>query len=99
MINGTSLIRVPKFFFREAHFRKVRAASKLVYAFLYSRKCDDEGKEFVVYPRADLADDMGVTMEVVGRSMKELVEAGLIREETIQVGKPKHIYLLTMKEQ
>lgn len=99
MINGTSLIRVPKYFFREAQFRKVRAASKLVYAFLYSRNFDNVGQEYIIYPRADLADDMGVTMEVVGRSMKELVEAGLIREEMIQVGKPKHIYLLTMKEQ
>lgn len=99
MINGTRLITIPVDFFKEERFRKVRAASKLTYGFLYSRKQELEVFDYVIYPRVNLADDMGVTIEVVGRAMKELVEAGLIREETIQVGKPKHIYLLTMKEQ
>lgn len=99
MINGTRLITIPVGFFKEEQFRKVRAASKLTYGFLYSRLHADGVLEYVVYPRVELADDMGVTIEVVGRAMKELNEAGLICEEVVRVGKPKHIYLSPLKEQ
>lgn len=75
-----------------------KPATKLIYGFLFT-KAENSATEWVSYPQIDLSHDTGIGLQVVARALKELSKAGLIREETVRVGQPKKIYIVSDTEQ
>lgn len=75
--------------------------AKLVYMLLYDRFrlsqkngwTNDRGEVYLVYPRQELADALGVYYGRITRAMRQLTEARLVWEESSGYNTPKRIFL------
>lgn len=75
--------------------------AKLVYMLLYDRFrlsqkngwTNDRGEVYLVYPRQELADALGIHYGRITKAMRQLTEARLVWEKSVVYNAPKRIFL------
>ena len=96
-----SFIPIPKTLMTEKVFSGLQSWAKITYGFLMDRMkfslknqwVDGDGLVYVVYPLAEIQEDMGITRKQAEEYLKELEQAGLLEREPQGLGLPDRIYL------
>lgn len=94
-------IRLPLMLFGNPRYAGLSSDAKLAYALLLDRLSlsqrngwvNDAGEVYLIYTREKIADMLCVSYKKAMAAFRELVQAGLIREERVSRTAPKHIYL------
>lgn len=94
-------IQVPKSLFSNKKYRKLTAASKIVYMGLLGRvglsinngMCDEQGRYYVKMSREKAEDELGVSFKTFERAKQNLVEFGLLEIKKINE-RVHHLYVL-----
>lgn len=93
---------IPQALFKDPYFGNLSIAAKVTYAVLLNRTSlsirnnwfDENGDVYIIYPIAELAEDIGVHQNSVTKYMKELSSVGLVEKERIGLNKADIIYVL-----
>jgi hypothetical protein len=94
-------IQVPKSLFSNKKYRKLTAASKIVYMGLLGRiglsinsgMCDEQGRYYVKMSREKAEDELGISFKTFERAKQNLVEFGLLEIKKINE-RVHHLYVL-----
>ena len=96
-----SFIRLPQILFTNEQFRSLSSDSKILYALLLDRTglsiknhwIDSEGKVFINFPIAEIAEKLGIGLQKAGKILRELDVFGLIERLRLGLGKPDRIFV------
>jgi len=96
--------QLPKFLVHDPHFKKLSGDAKILYTVLRDRhelSCknnwvDENGDIYLIYTRAAMMEDLGVSNKTVSKYMDELKRYGLVDEVRQGLNKPNMIYICTV---
>ena len=96
--------QLPKFLVHDPQFKKLSGDAKILYSIMRDRHelsiknnwVDDDGYVFIIYTRAAMIEDLGLSNKTVTKYMDELKKYGLIDEVRQGLNKPNLIYVLTL---
>lgn len=96
-----SFIRIPKMMVTEDVFASLSLQSKILYGLLLDRVgdatknnwLDEEQKVYVIYPIAQIQEDMKISKKKAVDSLSELESAGLIEKKQRGLGQPNILYV------
>lgn len=96
-----NFIRIPKALMTEEHFASLSLQAKILYGLLLDRMSeaiknewiDEKDQVYVIYPIADVMENMGVSKGKAIATMAELVTVGLIEKQQQGQGLPSRIYI------
>lgn len=92
-------LRIPKYMFQDPAFRKLSSAAKALYALLVERSVlsfsnkwlDQNGRCYVIYPIAQIEEQLGCKTKKASSALTELAKIGLIRRQRSGYGSPYKI--------
>jgi hypothetical protein len=98
-----SFLRIPKYMFQDPAFRKLSSAAKALYALLVERSVlsfsnkwlDQNGRCYVIYPIAQIEEQLGCQTKKASSALTELAKIGLIRRQRSGYGSPYKITVLS----
>ena len=93
--------QLPKWLFKEP-YKKLSNNAKIMYALLYNRLnlslesewYDRNGQVFIYFTTSQFCEELGCSEKTVTKIKKELVTAGLLKEERQGLTKPNRLYIL-----
>ena len=93
--------QLPKWLFKEP-YKKLSNNAKIMYALLYNRLNlslesewhDRNGQVFIYFTTSQFCEELGCSEKTVTKIKKELVTAGLLKEERQGLTKPNRLYIL-----
>ena len=96
-----SFIRIPKMMVTEDVFASLSLQSKILYGLLLDRVgdatknnwLDEEQKVYVIYPIAQIQEDMKISKKKAVDSLSELESVGLIEKKQRGLGQPNILYV------
>ena len=96
-----AFIRIPRIMMTEELFSPLSIQAKILYGLLLDRMSDakrnnwldDENKVYVVYPIAEIMEDMNISKKSAIKSLSELVEIGLVEKKQRGFGMPSCLYI------
>lgn len=96
-----SFIRIPKVMVTEGIFSSLSLQSKILYGLLLDRIgvakkndwVDEEQKVYVIYPIAEIQEDMKISKKKAIDSLAELESIGLIEKKQRGLGQPNILYV------
>lgn len=96
-------LRIPKYMFQDPAFRKLSSAAKALYALLVERSVlsfsnkwlDQNGRCYVIYPIAQIEEQLGCQTKKASSALTELAKIGLIRRQRSGYGSPYKITVLS----
>ncbi len=94
-------LQVPRWLFSDLRYKDMPMETKMAYAFLLNRHqlsrrnnwVNDRGEVYVIFPRKELAEELGVCEKRVTAAFKLLSEKHLIWEHRRGRGMANHIYM------
>ena len=95
-------LKIPKSMFLNEDYRKLSSDAKLTYALLYDRLSlsklnnwiNEDYEVYLIYTREEIAEDLGLSYKKAISAFRELLSAGLIREQRCGRGMPNKIYIV-----
>ena len=96
-----NFIRIPKVMVTENLFSSLSLQSKILYGLLLDRVgmakkndwIDEEQKAYVIYPIAEIQEDMKISKKKAIESLSELETIGLIEKKQRGLGQPNILYV------
>lgn len=93
--------QLPKWLFKEP-YKQLSNNAKIMYALLYNRLNlslesewhDRNGQVFIYFTTSQFCEELGCSEKTVTKIKKELVTAGLLKEERQGLTKPNRLYIL-----
>lgn len=94
-------VRVPKLLMTEKMFDSISIDAKLLYGLLIDRMSmaqkndwiDEENRVYVLYPIAEIQEDMGVSKKKAIACLADLEKSGLIEKKVRGFGLPNLLYI------
>ena len=104
-IISCEFLKIPKSMFANEKYRVLSSDAKLTYALLYDRLSlsklngwiNDKEEVYLIYTREEISEDLGITYKKAISAFKELLSAGLIREQRCGRGMPNKIYIVKIE--
>ena len=95
-------LKIPKSMFLNKDYRELSSDAKLTYALLYDRLSlsklnnwiNENCEVYLIYTREEIAEDLGLSYKKAISAFRELLSAGLIREQRCGRGMPNKIYIV-----
>ena len=95
-------LKIPKSMFLNEDYRKLSSDAKLTYALLYDRLSlsklnnwiNEDYEVYLIYTREEIAEDLGLSYKKAISAFRELLSAGLIKEQRCGRGMPNKIYIV-----
>ncbi len=96
-----SFIRIPKLLMTGKEFSSLSIQAKVLYGLLLDRMgmsiknkwTDKENKVYVIYPIAEIQQDMNITKKRAMECLSELEEKGLVEKQIRGAGLPNLLYI------
>lgn len=96
-----TFIRIPKAMMTEKVFSSLSSQAKILYGMLLDRMgcaiknkwIDEFQRVYIIYPIADIQEDMNISKGKAVSSLKELEDIGLVEKKHIGQGKPTWLYI------
>ena len=96
-----SFIRVPKLLFTDERFRNLTSDAKILYGLLLDRMSlsidndwfDEKGRVFIIYTIEEIEKTFGCANGKAGKTLKQLVDAGLVDRTYQGQGKASLLYV------
>ena len=96
-----NFIRIPRMMVTESLFSSLSLQSKILYGVLLDRVSiarkndwiDEDQRVYVVYPIAEIQEDMGISKKKAIESLSELESIGLIEKKQRGLGQPNILYV------
>lgn len=100
-VNLARFYQLPKFLF-DGELKSLSNDARVLYALLRDRHdlslknewVNEEGEVYLIFPREEMQEMLGLSENTVIKEVKRLKEHGLIEEERQGLGRPNRIYLL-----
>lgn len=98
----TPFLRVPKELLTAEKWRALSLRAKIAYSLMLERELssrenqrfwDSEGYPYIIYPQAELANILGISLPVVRKVLAELEGAELIKRKRQYLTLPDRIYV------
>ena len=94
-------VRIPKLLMTERMFEDVSTDAKLLYGLLIDRMgmaqkndwIDEENRVYVLYPVAEIQEDMGVSKKKAIACLSDLEKSGLVEKKVRGLGLPNLLYI------
>ena len=94
-------VRIPKLLMTEKMFEDVSTDAKLLYGLLIGRMgmaqkndwIDEENRVYVLYPIAEIQEDMGVSKKKAIACLSDLEKSGLVEKKVRGLGLPNLLYI------
>ena len=104
-IINCEFLKIPKAMFANASYRRLSSDAKLTYALLYDRLSlsklngwiNEKEEVYLIYTREEISEDLGITYKKAISAFKELISAGLIKEQRCGRGIPNKIYIVKLE--
>ena len=98
-------LKIPKSMFFNENYRKLSSDAKLTYALLYDRLSlsklnnwiNEDYEVYLIYTREEIAEDLGLSYKKAISAFRELLSAGLIKEQRCGRGMPNKIYIVKIE--
>mgnify|MGYP000384101854 CR=1 FL=1 len=99
--NQYSFIRIPKLLLTDKSFASLSIMAKMLYGLLLDRMgmaiknkwVDKENRVYVIYPIAEIQQDMGISRKKAMDMLSELEDKGLVEKQIRGSGLPSLIYI------
>ena len=96
-----SFIRVPKLLFTDSRFKKLTSDAKVLYGLLLDRMSlsaenkwfDEKGRVYIIYTIEQISDSIGCSSGKACRTLKQLVDIGLVDKDFKGQGKAALLYV------
>ncbi len=96
-----SFIRIPKVMVTESIFSSLSLQAKILYGLLLDRIgvarkndwVDEEERIYVIYPIAEIQEDMSISKKKAIESLAELEAIGLVEKKQRGLGQPNILYV------
>lgn len=96
-----NFIRIPKALMTEEHFASLSLQAKILYGLLLDRMSeaiknewiDEKDQVYVIYPIADVMENMSVSKGKAISTLSELDRLGLVEKKQKGQGQPSRIYV------
>lgn len=96
-----SFIRIPKVMMTAEIFAELSVQAKVLYGLLLDRMgtatknswIDEENKAYVIYPIAEIQEDMNISKKKAIDSLSELEKIGLVEKRQRGLGLPSWLYV------
>ena len=100
-VNQYDFIKIPRQLVTGKDFASLSISAKILYGLLIDRMgmsfknqwVDGDGKVFIIYPVAEIENDLKVSRRKVIDYLRELQEIGLIQKHQVGCGMPNQIYV------
>lgn len=100
-LDKMSYFRVPKQMITMNRFKPLSLSAKLLYGLCLDRMSmaqtnswiDPQGRVYILYPLADIQDDLHISKATAVKCVKELEEFGLIEKHKLVQGVPSVLYV------
>ena len=100
-------VRVPKLLMTEKMFDPISIDAKLLYGLLIDRMSmakkndwiDEENRVYVLYPIAEMQEDMGVSKKKAIACLADLEKFGLVEKKVRGLGLPNLLYIKNVTSQ
>ena len=101
-----SFIRIPKVMMTEEIFAPLSVQAKILYGLLLDKLgeatkhqwMDENNRAYVLYPIAEIQEDMNISKKKAMASLNELVKVGLVEKKLQGFGQPSMLYVKRVRK-